>query len=820
MKRLKFVALALALAAVMGEVMAANEQRLFDFDWKFSRGECAEAEKPQFNDSKWESVELPHDWSIEGPYSKEAPAFSRGAWLPAGKGAYRKKFNLTKSEAEGRVEIHFEGVYRNSEVWINGQYLGIRPFGFISFNYDMSPYVKAGENVITVKVDNSSQPGSRWYTGSGIYRHVYLNLSDKLYIPTWGNYIVANKVESDGAGVVEFATTVKNDNVKGAKSYAIRYTITDAEGKVVATQTTEKGSVDAGKSVVDKSTLKVGEAKLWDGIKSPYLYNTTTEILDGKKVIYKESAKVGIRTMEYCADRGFILNGNVTKLEGMCLHHDGGALGAAVYRRTIERQLEILRDMGCNAIRLAHNPYSEEFLQVCDEMGFLVMAEIFDEWKTAKAPSIFENGDKGNLPVDFYAKHFDEWSDRDIRNALLHDRSHPSIFMWSIGNEIHEMKSDDGYPIGKRLSAIVHELDYRPTTNGVNGYGWDAWPSEKAVSTSDVRGYNYIKAKGFNIERAAAPKDMAIVTECSAVQSFYPRGMHIFGKKRDEFMDKLGYTGKWAYSELESNKLFRKDGLEAIRTVKERPHIMGMFVWTGFDYLGEVTPFGWPARSSSFAPIDLCGFPKDGYYIYQSQWSDEPMVYLYPHWNFEGQEGESIPLTCFSNCDEVELLVNGFSYGRVKIDVGGVDYAQWHVPYAPGEVKVLAYKKKVKAPVAEMTIRTAGEAAAVKVSADSETMVANSQDLIYLECDVVDKDGNFVPTADNMLEFKVSGAATLVGVDNGDNMSHQSFKGDKVTAFSGKALAIIKSTHAAGDITVTVSSKGLKPATLKFKSSK
>lgn len=811
MKKFIFIAL---LAAIFnaGVAMAANSEELFDFGWKFSRGECVGAEKPSFNDSKWESVDLPHDWSIEGPFSKDAPAFSRGAWLPAGKGAYRKSFNVSKRDLGRRFEIHFEGAYRNSEVWINGEFLGKRPFGFIAFNYDMSPYIKAGRNVITVKLDNSSQPGSRWYTGSGIYRHVYLKISDKLYIPTWGNYVVANRVE-DGDGLIEIETTVKNDDKK-SKKFAVRNTVYNADGQLVATKVIDNNRVESGKESFIKSELTIANAELWNGIESPYLYTVKSEILDGKKVVYSTESKCGIRTMECDADRGFILNGEVTKIKGVCLHHDGGALGAAVYRRTIERQLEILKKMGANAVRLAHNPYSEEFLQVCDEMGFLVMAEIFDEWEIAKAPSIFEDGFASKLPVNFYAENFKEWSDRDLTSAIMHDRNHASIFIWSIGNEIHEMKNEKGAPIGKRLSKIVHELDYRPTTNGANGYSWNDWPEEDAVATSDVLGYNYIKADGFNIERETHPDKPAIVTECSAVQSYYPRGVYLFGKERDEFFERLGYSGTHTYNTLESNKLLRKEGVEALRSVKERDHIMGQFIWTGFDYLGEVTPFGWPARSSSFAPIDLCGFPKDGYYIYQSQWSDEPMVHLYPHWNFEGHEGESIPITIFSNCPEVELFVNGKSYGRSKIDNAGVDYVQLYVPYEPGEIKVLAYEKKVQNPVAEKVIRTASAPAAIKITPDRETMEASSQDLIYLECDIVDKDGNFAPTANNLIEFEVSGAATLVGVDNGDNTSHESFKGTSHTAFSGKCLAIIKSTRKAGEITVIAKSKGLKTTTI------
>ncbi len=820
MKIKKWLISAVAMLALPALVGAANQEILFDFGWKFSKGECAGAEKPAFNDAKWDKVDLPHDWSIEGPFSRENPAQCRGAWLPTGKCAYRKSFTVAKADLGKRYEILFEGAYRNSEVWINGEYLGKRPMGYIPFHYDMTPHIKAGSNVITVKLDNSSQPGSRWYSGTGIYRHVYLKISDNLYIPTWGNYITANKVKGT-TGVIATQTTVANKNTKGKEKFVVRHTVLDKEGKEVASVVSEESTVEAGKELVIKSQVEVANAQLWSGLKSPYLYTLRSEVMQGKKVAFTEENKVGIRTMEYDANEGFKLNGEVVKLQGMCVHHDGGPLGAAVYRRTIERQLEILQSMGANAVRCAHNPYSAEFYEVCDEKGFLVMAEVFDEWITRKSPSIMRDGVKLKLEVDYYSDQFKEWSDRDLTDALLHSRNFASIFMWSIGNEIHEMKNENGYPIGKRLAAIVHEHDYRPVTNGANGYGWNDWPEEDAVSTSDVRGYNYIKAEGFDIERKNAPQARAIVTECSAVQSYFPRGKYmLFPEQQKEFYDMLGYKGVYTFSELETNKFFRKEGIEALRTVKERPHIQGMFVWTGFDYLGEVTPFDWPARSSSFSPIDLCGFPKDGYYIYQSQWSEEPMVYVYPHWNWEGHEGDIIPLKVFTNCDKVELIVNGKSYGIQNNDVKGVDYKEWYVPYVPGEVRVVGYKGRTKKPTVEYTVRTADKASKVALMADRTAMKANSQDLIYVECNITDDKGTLSPDADNFVEFSVNGPAEIIGVGNGYNLSHEPFKAKSRKAFSGKCLVILKSTNTAGKITLTAKSAGLKSASVALESVK
>ncbi len=816
MKKLSSLLLLMAICCGVN-LSAANVEQLFDFDWKFSKGECAGAEKPTFNDSKWQNVDLPHDWSIEGPFDRDAPAFSRGAWLPTGKCGYRKSFTVSRSDAANkRFEIHFEGAYRNSEVWINGEYLGKRPFGFIAFNYDMTPHIKAGENIITVKLDNSSQPGSRWYTGTGIYRHVYLKISDKLYIPTWGNYIIANKVKGT-TGVVEFETTVNNDYKKGSQKFSLRHTAYDADGKEVATVTAPEQSLAAGENCVVKSSMQIKDVRVWNGVQDPYLYNIKSEIVANKKTIYEKEIKTGIRTLEYSSTDGLILNGERVQINGVCLHHDGGALGAAVYRRTVERQMEILKEMGANAIRLSHNPSSEEFLQVCDEQGMLVMAEAFDEWLIPKAPSIMEKGVNARMPIDYYAKIFEEWSERDLTAMVMHDRNHPSVFMWSIGNEIHEMKTDAGYDIGMRLKKIVRGLDYRLVTNGVNGYSATGAPNAKSASVNDVRGYNYIKSYGFNRERELYPDARSIVTESSSVQSRYPRGVYLFGNDLEAFYDNLGYKGT-TYATLENEKFIRNEGLDALRSIKERKHVMGMFIWTGFDYLAEVSPYGWPARSSSFAPIDLCGFPKDGYYIYQSQWSDKPMVYAYPHWNFEGQEGQIIPVHGFSNGQNMELFVNGKSLGQVSNDSYGVDYSVWYVPYEPGELRIVTYKHKTKEVAAEYVVHTAGEPSTIEIKPDSKVMEANSQDLIYLECNIVDKDGNFVPTANNMLEFTVSGEATLIGVDNGSNMCLESFKGDKHSAFSGKCLAIIKSTKKAGKITVTVNSNGLKSQSVTLES--
>ncbi len=814
------LSLLLLLIATSVAVSATNinTKSLFDYGWKFSKGECAGAEDPAFNDKKWESVDLPHDWSIEGPFSKDNPAFSRGAWLPTGKCAYRKSFVVSEADRDQRFEIYFDGAYRNSEVYINGKFLGMRPMGYIAFHYDITPHLKFGEkNVITVKLDNSSQPGSRWYSGTGIYRHTYLIKTPKLYIPIWGNYIKAHEVSKcKNEATISIETTVKNDSDKEA-TLNLRYTILDADGDLVAQTMGEETTLKNGASTLLKMDMSIVAPTLWS-TENPYLYTVKTDVISAGEVIYTDSEKSGIRTLGFSHDKGFFLNGEHVKLKGVCLHHAGGALGSAIHRRTTERQIEKLKEMGCNSIRTAHNAFSEEFLDVCDSMGMLVMSETFDEWEDFKKPTVMVDGVKDNIPVDYYAKLFKEWSERDFTDHVMRDRNHTSIIMWCIGNEIEQMHHESGIAIGRKLTNIVHKLDYRPSTNGAHGYGWNRWPLDETVATSDIYGYNYIKEAGLEKERAQQPYRMAIITEHESAQGFYPRGVYFINAEQEKaWWDRLGYKEDGSFKWVTKRRDYI--GTPAIKSwedIKERDYIMGTYIWTGWDYLGEVIPFGWPARSSSFAPIDLAGFPKDGYYFYQSQWSDKPMVHIFPHWNWSGHEGEPIKISGFTNGDEVELFINGKSQGKRSNNRQGVEYQTWDVKYEAGELKAVSYRNG--AVVAEKVIRTAGEPAAIRTETRRTEMRKGGQDLIYVECTIVDKDGNEVPTANNMIDFEVRGAAIIAGVDNGSNMCHESFKGSSHSAFNGKCLAILESTKVAGNITLTVKSKGLASTTISLKS--
>jgi len=798
------VTIVLFLACAESKNTTVTEKSLFDFDWKFTKGAITNAETVAFNDEVWKSVNLPHDWSIEGPFSKENKSFSRGGWLPTGKCTYRKTFQIPEEDKNKRIAIYFDGAYRNSEVWLNGELLGKRPMGYIAFHYDMTKHLKFGQkNTITVKLDNSNQPGSRWYTGTGIYRHVYLIKSDKLYVPIWGSYIKASTISTEVA-TLNLNTKVVNKHTKD-KSFLIKHTVINSNNIAVDSVQTSL-AIKGNSEIKTTSKINLKDPQLWSP-EQPNQYRVKTDLIVNNAIVYTETNKTGIRNLEFNAENGFNLNGKNIKLKGVCLHHDGGPLGAAIYKRTIQRQLEILREMGCNAVRTAHNPFSEEFLDICDAMGFLVMNEIFDEWELAKAPMTIQNGKKIRMPINFYSKEFKEWADRDLTDFVLRDRNHPSVIMWSIGNEIEQMMLPEGAPIAKRLAKIVRNLDYRPVTNGVYGYGWNRWPNDEAVSHSDIKGYNYILEEGFEKENKLFPNVKAIVTECESAQSFYPRGTYLYGEEKIAWWNNLNYKENEAYNWVEKRDIKGNAGMKAWKTVKKRPNIMGQFIWTGFDYLGEVIPYGWPARSSSFAPIDLCGFKKDGYYFYQSQWSDKPMVHIFPHWNLKGQEGKKVTVYSYTNGDEVELFQDGKSLGKQKNATNDVEYQSWEVTYQPGTLKAVSYKSGK--PHAEKIVKTAGEASGIGIFSRRTEMQANGQDLIYVELTLKDKDGNTVPNANTLLEFSLEGPATIAGVGNGNNMSHEAFQANRRKAFNGKCLVILKSTKEIGEITLTISGKGL-----------
>ena len=772
-------------------------------NWKFIQSDVAEAINVNFDDSDWENVNLPHDWSISKPFSKDNPSFSRGAWLPAGISYYRRELDLSKVTENQKVFIHFEGAYRNAEVWFNSEYLGKRPSGYAAFEYELTSYISDNKNIITVKLDNTEQPGSRWYSGNGIYRDVFLKIKNPVYIPTWGTYIITPEVNRKKAKVA-IETTIENsfDSEISAK---YRIQLISPEGISVTDKTFDIRLKTDSNTI--KHSLKVENPKLWSTV-TPNLYTVNTEIIVDDKISDSNTVKTGFRTMEYSSEEGFLLNGNPIKIKGVCLHHDAGPLGAAARKTSYKRQLRILKEMGTNAVRTAHNPFDPEFLDTCDEMGMLVMNEAFDEWEIVKEPKTFrENGEGIRIPVKYYAHLFKEWSDQDLTDFILRDRNHPSIFMWSIGNEIDQMHEESGVAIAKRLQEIVHNYDYRPATCGVNGYGWDKWPHEPAVSQIDVPGYNYADAEDYSQEHRNFPDRKMIVTEHSSAQMMTNRGEYYPFKKQPQALQVDLPIEHNDTQKFMNNREFYTRGMRAWVAVKNRRYVMGEFIWTGWDYLGEVIPYAWPARSSTFGVVDLAGFPKDGYYYYQSQWTKKPMIHVFPHWNWKGHEGEKLTLNAFSNTEEVELFINGKSQGKKKNDPNAIVPLSWEVIYKPGELKAVGYQNGKQ--IVEKQIVTAGKASKIKMEA------TDKGEIIYVEVAVLDEEGSVVPTANNLINFEVINGK-VIGVANGNNRSHEPFLASYRKAYHGKCLVIIEKNNSGDQVILKATSENLKESKLSF----
>ncbi|MCH7408122.1 DUF4982 domain-containing protein [Belliella sp. DSM 111904] len=781
-----------------------NPREVIDFnlDWKFSLGDFPEATEPDFDDTAWRSLELPHDWSIEGSFSEQHPTTPEGGALPAGKGWYRKAFTVPKTYEQKEVWIEFDGVYSNSEVWINGHYLGKRPNGYIGFKYDLSPYLTYGDstNLIAVKVDNEDQPNSRWYTGSGIYRNVRMVAANKLHVDHWGTFVTTPEI-NDQHAKVSLAVQLKNASV-AEEEYTLVSIILNSEEKEVARQESS-GQVKAGQVEQVEHSLEVENAKLWR-VEDPYLYTVISEVYQNgkKKDVY--STPLGIRYFEFDPEKGFSLNGVQKKILGVCLHHDLGALGAAVNKRAIQRQLEILKEMGVNAIRTAHNPPASELLELCDEMGFIVQDEAFDVWKKRKAK-------------EDYHKDWDEWHQRDLQDMIKRDRNHPSIMMWSIGNEIREQFDSTGLVITRALANIVKELD---TTRPVTAALTENEPEKNFIYQSgalDLLGFNY-KHEAYSDFPETYPGESIIASE--SMSALATRGF--YQMPSDSVMrwpiahDIPLVTGNDEFSVSAYDHVSAYWGStheETWKTIKALDHMAGLFVWTGFDYLGEPIPYPYPARSSYFGIVDLAGFPKDAYYMYQSEWTDKPVLHIYPHWNW--QDGELVDVWAYySQADEVELFLNGKSIG-VEKKRGDDLHVMWRVPYQKGTLK--AVSKKDGKVVLEKEIHTAAEAYQIQTVADRNELSADGKDLSFITVEVKDQEGNLVPYADHLIEFEITGPGRIVGVDNGYQASLESFKAPFRKAFHGKCLVIIQSERTSGAIHLVAKSEGLKSGDVTLK---
>jgi beta-galactosidase len=786
------------LIAMNGFAQQTRSVADFDKDWHFHLGDVNDGEKANVNDANWRLLNLPHDWSIEGKFSKDNPATPEGGALPGGIGWYRKTFTVPAASKGKLVYIDFDGVYQKSDVWVNGHHLGFRPNGYISFRYELTPYLNfGGKNTIAVKVDNSVQPNSRWYSGSGIYRNVWLVTTNKVAIDHWGTHVTTPEVSKEEAKI---NLQVKVKNKDGASAITVRTTLYDAAGKALSGAGAIVPKSSSGDSVINAEQIfTVKKPVLWS-INNPYQYKLVTQVIKNAKVLDEYTTPVGIRYFNFDADKGFTLNGKPMKILGVCDHHDLGSLGAAINIRALERQLQILKAMGCNGIRTSHNPPAPELLDLCDKMGFIVMDEAFDCWEWKKAT--FD-----------YHLYFKEWHKRDLEDQVLRDRNHPSVMIWSIGNEIPQQGDTSALRIAPELAGIVHGLDKtRPITTANDRPD----TSNKIIKSGaiDLVGYNYHEFDYAKFhDRYPGKKFIATETtsglETRGHYDMPSDSIRVWPSRYDKpFTDGNPDNSVSAYDNV--RPAWGSTHEATWKVMKKYDFLSGMFIWTGFDYLGEPTPYSWPSRSSYFGIIDLAGFPKDVYYMYQSEWTDKTVLHIFPHWNWE--PGKTVDVWAFYNhADEVELYLNGKSIG-IKKKTGDDLHVMWRLKYKPGTLKAVSRKDgKV---VLTQEIHTAGKPAKIELIADRKNIKADSKDLSFITVKILDKDGNVVPDAANLVNFKISGNGFIAGVDNGDPVSHDSFKVDYRKAFNGLALAIVQAKGKAGNITFTATSKGLQSATI------
>ena len=807
MKKLLILFVVLAVVTFRAE---AREKINFDKGWRFILADSAQMSLAMYDDSAWRMLNVPHDWAIEGDFSASAPSGNSGGALPGGVGWYRKSFEVAAADKGKLFYIDFDGVYMNAKVWINGQLLGQRPYGYSSFRFDLTPHLKFGaRNVVAVRVDNSDQPNSRWYSGCGIYRHVWLVKTEKIHVAHWGTHVVAE------GNKVSVSVSIDN-NTTSQQTVVVRNKIISPAGVQVASASKKLSLNPSAKSISSLSQLKVSRPQIWS-CETPYIYKVVTTIEQNGKVVDTYETPTGFRTFKFDAEKGFSLNGKSMKINGVCQHHDLGCLGAAVNEDALYRQLRILKEMGTNAVRCSHNPPAPELLAMCDTMGLIVMDESFDMWRRRKTKND-------------YARFFDQWAERDLTDLVLRDRNHPSILMWSIGNEVLEQWSSadadtlsaeqanlilnaghDASTLShgtemsvnsllcKSLCEIIRRLDNtRPITAGCNE------PDPKNLlfksGALDIIGFNYHHQWVKDVPKNFPGKPFIFSESVSALQTrgFYMMPSDSVYKAPIEWW--LPYQDPSfqcsAYDNMHAS--WSSTHEETWDVVKHNDFVGGQFIWTGFDYIGEPTPYGFPARSSYFGIVDLAGFPKDSYYMYQSEWTDKQVLHLFPHWNW--LDGQHIDLWCYyNNADEVELFINGRSQG-VKAKKDDHEYhLMWRVKFEPGEVKAVARKNgKV---VAEKTIRTSGAPAQLRMTSDRIRFGnnPNGDNLAFITVEVIDKDGNLCPRADDQVFFEVEGGR-IVGVDNGNPISMERFKDTKRKAFNGKCLVVVATDG--GDVTV------------------
>lgn len=807
MKRSLFVLK--SLMAIGLSVTAGGRERInFDEGWRFARfgsmPDGSQRAEPQglaridLDDSGWRRLDLPHDWGIEGPFRDDLPN-DTGKLPWAGIGWYRKTFQSPETDRGRRIFIDFDGAMSCSEVWLNGERVGDRPYGYSSFRLELAGHLKiGGENVLAVRLDNKPD-SSRWYPGGGIYRNVWLVKTAPVHVAHWGIFVTTPQVSSERA-TIEIKTRVEGSTDE-----------TRVFHEIVGTELRGEGI---------NCTIEIGSPELWN-LASPHLYTLKTTVEQKGEVVDAVETPFGIRSIEYTADRGFLLNGKRVQFKGVCQHHDLGPLGTAVNVRALERQIEILQAMGCNAIRTSHNPPAPELLDLCDRMGMLVQVEAFDCWKQGKRPND-------------YHRFFPEWHERDLRAMVRRDRNHPSVVMWSIGNEIREQGNQAGHLIAQQLTDIAHDEDpTRPVTAGCNNAKAGFNGFEKTV---DLFGYNYKAKENARYYRQFLKQHPDIPLYGSETAScISSRGEYFFPVSDDKSKGAGGFFQVSSYDLFAPAWAYKPDVEFAAQD--RLPTLLGEFVWTGFDYLGEPTPYNKdktnllnfsdpaerkrmeeelkklgdhiPPRSSYFGIVDLCGFPKDRFYLYQARWRPElPMAHILPHWNWPERVGEVTPVHVYTSGDEAELFLNGKSLGRKKRGPYECRLRWDDVVYRPGELRVVAYKNGKK--WAEDVVKTTGKPARIELAADRETIAADGRDLSFITVRVVDKDGLEVPRTHNSIRFRIEGCGEVAAVGNGDPTSHESFQALERRIFNGRCLLVVRSRKGeAGSMRITAESNGL-----------
>lgn len=823
------------LFAIFGCSLKKSEfaiSQKIDFDWQFYLGDVANGESPDLNTNNWRTLEVPHDWSIEGEYSQNNGTDWESGFLPTGIGWYRKTLKWESTWKNKRVKIHFEGVYLNSDVWINGHHLGHRPNGYVGFEYDLTDYLLKGDNIIAVRVDQSKPLTGRWYTGSGIYRHVWLKVQEPVHIGNWGVSFVASNISTEKSDF-EIEVMVNNENESDGP-VQVAAILLDKDGIRVANV---EGSLNIA-SQTNSSIKLVGEVvdpKLWSP-ESPYLYTLKTKVVKGTQILDENELKVGFRKIEFSGDFGFKLNGEITKMKGVCDHQTAGSVGSAVPDDVLLYRLRLLKKMGCNAIRTAHNPFSPSFYNICDSLGIMVLDEFLDGWGDVKAEHD-------------YGLYFKDWWRTDGIDFIKRDRNHPCVVLWSIGNEVSKGTREEQ----KELVDLFHEYDRtRLVTQGGN---------DPTRGMEDDNLPTYIDVKGFNgdgeekgvLEEYHTRKPLMPMVCTEVPHTYQTRGVYrtkTQWRRRDfpamwevkewngtlrDHKDKItsipnlaspevfteercstyyqngnvipidikkSYQYNLYYQSSYDNASVRSSVRLAWQRTRDLDYVAGQFRWGSFDYLGESND--WPSRFANFGVIDICGFPKDHFYLYQSLWTEKPMVHILPHWTHPGKKRSNIPVVVYTNCDEVELFLNGKSLGTQKYND---EQLVWMVPYKPGIIKAIA-KKNGKL-VAEDKQMTSGSAAKIELAVDKGQINANRTDVIFVSANITDEKGIICPIANNILEFDISGPAKLLGIDNGDPLDLSGYKTNVRRAFRGKVMLLIQSTDEAGEIGIRVKSEGL-----------